>query len=126
MNRRGFSKEILASVTSFALMDSLFAFNAFSKPIRPIAEHWAHNLNEYCSDLKRQEITPFEWQGKVEQLFNKIELAELLKFIEFESLQKGFQFPDLGVKTKPVLFPKLAGLPDKTVFYKKDIWNEKR
>ncbi|MGI9552949.1 MAG: hypothetical protein ACR2MT_17215 [Aurantibacter sp.] len=119
MNRRGFSKEILATVTSFALMDSLFAFNAFSKSIRPITEHWAQNLNEYCSDLKQQEITPFEWQEQVEQLFDTIELPELLKFIDFDSLQKGFQFPDLGVSTKPVVFPKLVGLPSTTVFVKK-------
>jgi len=119
MNRRGFSKELLASVASFALMDSLFAFNAFSKSIRPIAEHWAHQLNEYCADLKQLEITPLEWQGKVEHLFDKIELGELLKFIDFNNLQRGFQFPDLGVNTKPVTFPKLTGLPGKTVFIKK-------
>ena len=110
---------MLTTVTSFALMDSLFAFNAFQKPIRPITEHWVHNLHEYCSDLRQQEITPFEWQEKIEQLFNKIELAELLEFIDFDSLRKGFQFPELGVNTKPIVFPKLTGLPSKTVFVKK-------
>jgi hypothetical protein len=41
MERREFAKGILATVTSFALMDSLFAFNAIRKNVKPITEHWA-------------------------------------------------------------------------------------
>lgn len=119
MDRRTFTKGLLATVTSFALMDTLFTFNAFSRLIQPIVTHWAISLNNYCSDLKKQSITPVEWQWQVENLYQKIELAGLLKFIDFDNLRKGFQYPDLGVSTKPVQFPKLEGLPEKTVFIKK-------
>lgn len=119
MNRREFTKGILATVTSFALMDSLFAFDAFASPVKPIADHWALSLQEYCSDLKKQSISPIEWQERVESLFDRIELEELLKFIDFKNLQKGFQYPDLGVATRPVKFPRLSGLPERTAFVKK-------
>ncbi len=119
MDRRKFTKGMLATVTSFALIDSLFASHAFLNTIKPITEHWALKLNEYCSDLKKQAITLIEWQEHVEQLFAKIELGELLKFIDFKNLQHGFQYPNLGVNTKPVKFPKLEGLPEQTVFTKK-------
>ena len=33
--------------------------------------------------------------------------------------KRGFQYPDLGVHTKPIKFPKLEGLPERTVFVKK-------
>ena len=46
-------------------------------------------------------------------------LDDILKFIDFENLIKGFEFPDLGVNTRPVKFPKLDGLPDKTIYQKK-------
>lgn len=119
MERRAFTKGILATVTSFALMDSLFAFNAIGKNIKPITDHWAIKLNEYCSDLKTNSITVIQWQQSIEELYAKVELEEILKFIDFDNLVKGFEHPDLGVSTKPVKFPKLNDLPERTVFVKK-------
>ena len=119
MDRREFSKGILGAVTSFALMDTLFAFNGIDKKTKPILEHWAIQLNEFCSDLKTNTITTLQWQKQIEKLYNQIELKEILKFIDFDNLIKGFVYPDLGVSTKPVKFPKLEELPEKTVFVKK-------
>jgi hypothetical protein len=119
MDRREFTKEILATVTSFALMDSLFAFNAIGKNIKPITDHWAIQLNEYCSDLKTNSISTIQWQQKIEELYAKVELEDILRFIDFEYLMKGIEYPDLGVSTKPVKFPILNGLPERTVFVKK-------
>lgn len=107
MNSRAITKGILVAATSFALIDSLFAYQAFSAAVKPIVAHWAIELNQYCMDLKKQSITPKEWQVLVEKLFDKIELQELLRFIDFHNLQKGFQYPDLGVNTKLVKFPVL-------------------
>ncbi|MEA1784884.1 hypothetical protein U1E44_02165 [Arenibacter sp. GZD96] len=119
MDRREFTKGILATVTSFALMDSLFAFNAIGKDIKPITDHWAIQLNEYCADLKTNSISTIQWQKKIEELYAKVELQDILKFIDFDNLIKGFDYPDLGVSTKSVKLPKLNGLPERTVFVKK-------
>lgn len=119
MDRREFTNGVLATVTSFALIDSLFSFNAIGKNIKPITDHWAIKLNEFCSDLKTDSITTLQWQQKIEELYAKVELEEILKFIDFENLIKGFEYPDLGVSTKTVKFPKLGGLPERTVFVKK-------
>jgi hypothetical protein len=56
---------------------------------------------------------------KIEELYAKVELQDILKFIDFDNLIKGFDYPDLGVSTKPVKLPKLNGLPERTVFVKK-------
>ena len=119
MNRRAFTKELLATVSSFALMDSLFAYNAFENKIKPIADHWAIQLNEFCSDLRTESIDAAQWQTHIEGLYQQIQLEDLLKFINFDNLIKGFKYPDLGVHTKPVKFPKLSGLPEQTTFMKK-------
>lgn len=119
MNRRAFTKELLATVSSFALMDSLFAYNAFENKIKPIADHWAIQLNEFCSDLRTESIDAAQWQAHMEGLYQQIQLEDLLKFINFNNLIKGFKYPDLGVHTKPVKFPKLSGLPEQTAFMKK-------
>lgn len=119
MDRREFNKELLATVTTFALFDSFFAYNAFGNSIKPITDHWAIRLNEFCSDLKTASITTTQWQVHISELYDKIELTEIMKFIDFANLIKGFQYPELGVNTKNVKFPKLAGLPERTVFVKK-------
>lgn len=119
MDRRAFNQKILTGVTSFALLDTLFSSQAFSRAIQPLTDHWAIKLNEYCADLRKDHITVLEWQSHIEQLFEKIELSELLNFIEFDRLIKGLQYPDLGVTTRPVTFPKLSGLPPRTAFVKK-------
>ncbi len=119
MKRREFSKEILAAVSSFALMDSLYAFSAIDKSIKPIFNHWAVSLNSYCSDLKKESISQIHWQKSIEELYEQISLEDLLKFIDFDSLIKGFEYPELGVNTRQVKFPKLEGLPERTVFVKK-------
>jgi len=119
MERREFSKKLVSTVLSYSLMNSLVTSNAITKKVNPITNNWANQLNEYCLDLKKETITIEEWRILIEQLYQKIELKEILEFINFDNLTKGFSFPDLGVNTKMVKFPKLEGLPPKTVFIKK-------
>ncbi len=118
-NRREFGKTMLSTTLNYFLLESLFTSQAFASSVRPVATHWAKQLTEICNDLKLQKIPPVLWQQQVEKLFNQIELSELLKFIDFETLTRGFDYPDLGVNTRMVKFPKLDGLPEKTVFIRK-------
>lgn len=119
MNRREFNKGLLATVANFALIDTLFAYNTFGNNIKPIANHWAIQLNEFCTDLRTESITTTQWQEHISELYKEIDLNEILKFIDFENLIKAFKYPELGVSTKPVKFPRLAGLPERTAFVKK-------
>ena len=119
VSRREFNQKISSSIISYALIESLFAFDAIAKPIAPITNHWSKQLNEKCKDLRLDTISQQEWQTAVETLFATINMDELLRFIEFDKLIKGFQYPDLGVNVKYVKFPKLAGIPQRTAFVKK-------
>jgi hypothetical protein len=119
INRRQFTRQSLAAVTSFAFVESLFAFDAFRPAIRTDMSKWLKGLNTYCGDLKKESITGQEWQALVGDLFDQIDLTELLQFIDFDQLIKGFKYPDLGVNTRPIKFPTLAGLPDDLVFTRK-------
>ena len=47
-------------------------------------------LNEYCSDLKTDSLTAMQWQQKIEELYSNINLEDLLKYINFDHLIKGF------------------------------------
>lgn len=117
--RRQFGKQLVSLVTTYSLLESLFFTDAFGKSIKPIAEHWVNQLQELCLDLKKSSLTQVQWQSQIEKLLSSIEITDLLKFIDFEKLTRNFQYADLGVSTKPVVFPRIDGLPENTVFVKK-------
>ena len=119
MNRRDFNRKILSSAISLTLFDSLFAYHAIGNRVQPILDNWLNELNTYCADLKTELISASEWQQKLGNLYQRIPLTDILETIDFNNLIKGFTYPDLGVNTKRVHFPKLDGIPEKTEFIAK-------
>lgn len=118
-SRRTFTRKMLQTVVSVSLLESLFQTHAIGKALGPITRHWAIELHEYCADLRKEALGLIEWQDQIEKLFDRVELEEVLRFIDFNRLIKGFNFPDLGVDTRMVRFPKMEGLPERTAFVKK-------
>lgn len=132
ISRREFSRKMLGTILTFSLFETLFSACAGEKSlaiveknevirpeIAPIIKHWSLELNEVCNDLSLSKISQVIWQEQIERLFGRLELKEVLEFIDFEKLSNRFEYPDLGVNTKPVNFPALDGLPERTVFVKK-------
>jgi hypothetical protein len=119
MNRRELIRSMAGSVASYALFRTLFASDAFAAEVRPITTSWLKSLHEMSMDLKAGKITPGQWQTQIEQLYDRVEVGELLTAIDFDKLTRGFEYPDLGVSTKWVKFPELEGLPDNVTFFSK-------
>lgn len=132
ITRRDLGRKMLFTAFSVSLLETLFSNCSSEKKLvidetngiidrkaTQILNHWSIELNEICSDLETTKISQTHWQTQIEKLFTRIELKELLKFIDFEKLTEKFKFPDLGVNTRRVAFPKLDGLPKNTVFLKK-------
>ncbi len=117
--RREFSKDLFSGIVSYALIDSLLTTRAIAREVSPIVDHWSVQLHEYCQDLDKEFITVLEWQEKVEALFQKIHMKELMVFIDFENLQRRMNLPVEGVRSKKVEFPRLKGLPPKSIFGKR-------
>jgi hypothetical protein len=119
MDRRDFAASLVGTVASYSLLEMLFTREALAGPVRSHTDRWAKDLHAMSLELKSGKLTPAQWQGKVKELFDKVPLPEMLKFVDFERLQKGFVYPERGVNTRPIPFPKLAGLPEKLVFHRK-------
>lgn len=119
MNRREFSQALLGTIAQYALFQTLFTRDAFSKEVRPVTDSWVKGLHEMSLDLKTGTITPGQWQARIKELYDQVELKDLLTGIDFDRLAAGFEYPDLGVNTKWVCFPRLDGLPEELAFYSK-------
>jgi hypothetical protein len=119
IDRRDFAVSLLSTVASYSLLEMLFTRQAVAGPVRALTDSWVKELQVMSLDLKSDKITPAQWQSRVKTLFDKVSLPEMLKFVDFERLKRGFVYPERGVNTRLVSFPKLAGLPANLAFHRK-------
>jgi hypothetical protein len=117
LSRREFAGQALGALAFFSLVDLLPGRQVFASSIRPIAGHWLEELDRLGRDVKGQKLPQTEWQKKVEELYSKVELADFLKLIDFETLAKKLDgFNGRGALSLGVKFPQVEGIPTNLVF----------
>ena len=116
ISRRDFHQQTLGSLLTWSLLETLFSGDAFAEEVKPIAAKWLAELNSMSLDLKGKKLDPLQWQKQVEQLFSKVDLPEMLKFIDFEKLTKDIKPKDRGELSLRATLPKVEGLPTDLVF----------
>lgn len=118
INRRSFNRQALGTFLTYSLLETIFENDLWAAPVKPIAAGWLAQLDELGRDVKRQEIEQEMWQQKVEELFAKVELPELLRFMDFDRLAETNKLIDRGARSIRFKFPKVEGLPEDLVFGK--------
>lgn len=115
-DRRQFHTQTLGTLLTWSLLDTLFARQAFSRDVEPIAAKWLAQLHTMSVDLKDKKLEPLQWQASVEQLFSQIELPEILKFIDFDKLTSNIKPQERGELSLKATLPKVEGLPTELIF----------
>jgi hypothetical protein len=118
ISRRGFSKQALGSLLTYSLLETAFQQDLFAAEVKPTAAKWLVGLQELGQDIKGQKIEQIEWQKKVEELFARVDLPDLLKLLDFDRLAAGAKLVDNGARSIRFQFPEVEGLPKKIVFGK--------
>ncbi len=116
LSRRSFQQQALGSLLTWSLLETLFSGDAFAEDVKPIAAKWLAELNNMSLDLKGKKLDPIQWQEQVEQLFGKVDLPELLRFIDFEKLTTGVKSLERGEQSLKAKLPQVEGLPTELVF----------
>jgi hypothetical protein len=116
LTRRDFAHGTIGSLLTFSLLETLFRADAFAQEVKPIAAKWLADLNQLGLDVRGAKLKQIEWQDKTEELFKQVNLPELLKFIDFEKLEREAEFKEQGEKSYRAKFPEVEGLPTKLVF----------
>jgi hypothetical protein len=116
ISRREFQQETLGALLTWSMLETLFSREAFADEIQPIAAKWLAELNALSQDLKDRKLEPLLWHKQVETLFARIEVPELLKFIDFDKLTRGVQPKERGELSLRATLPQVEGLPTKLVF----------
>lgn len=116
LNRRTFTRATLGSLLTYSLLETLSAADAFGEEVKPIAAAWLANVNEISKDLRGKPLEQVQWQKQIEALMQKVDLPELLKFIDFDKLTANIPLRDKGERSIRPRLPKVEGLPTDLVF----------
>jgi hypothetical protein len=116
LNRRQFAQDTLAALVTYSLLDLVIARDAMGDELKTLAARWLKDLNELGHDVKGKKLPQVEWQNKVDSLFEHVDLADALKFLDFDKLTANLKYRDQGeLSLKPKL-PQVEGLPTSLVF----------
>jgi hypothetical protein len=116
LNRREFGKQTLGALLTYSLLETLYATGAFGDEMKRLAARWLKDLNELSQDIKGKKLSQVDWQTKVNELLAQADLADTLKFLDFDKLTANLKFRDQGeLALKPKL-PQVEGLPTDLVF----------
>ncbi len=116
LTRRDFQQQAIGSLLTWSLLETLFNRDAFAQEVKPIASKWLSELNSWSMDLKGKKLEQIQWQEKVEQLYAKVDLPDLLKFLDFDKLAKTVNPKERGELSLRATLPKVEGLPTELVF----------
>jgi hypothetical protein len=115
-NRREFTRQALQSLTALALIDGLAAHRLFGASVQPIIDGWFHDLHSISKDVADHKIKDVEFQKSLESLYSRVDLATLLKTLDFDRMAAGVKYPAVGAVSLPADFTHVSGLPTSLVF----------
>ena len=118
ITRREFTAQAIGSIMAYSLLETLFARDLFADAVKPILSQWFIDLNTLGQDLKDRKVKDIDWQTKLEELYRKVDLAELVKHLDLDRLDASAKLPDKGAGNLPIDVSKLEGLPSRLVFGK--------
>jgi hypothetical protein len=117
-SRRSFNKQLLGSLTAFSLIEILFAGDLFAGSVKPIIQKWITELNDLGKDLKGHRLKDTEFQAKLEALYGRVDLPELIKLVDLDRLSERTKYPEKGAANLGIDLKKVEGIPAKLVFGK--------
>jgi hypothetical protein len=112
ISRRTFTATLLNSLLTFSLLNMACERDLFAQAIKPIIDRWLKDLHQLCGDLRSNKVSQVQWQQQVGQLCSRIELSDLLRFIDFDRLDKQMMIPTDSVAVGQVECPKPDWMPD--------------
>lgn len=115
-SRRDFHKTMLGSLTAFGLIETLYSRNLFGEAVKPIVHKWFVELHDLTRDLKEHKLKDLEFQAKMEELYKRVDLAELVALVDLDRVAKSVKFPAHGAANLGIDLGKVEGLPKKLLF----------
>lgn len=96
---------------TFSLVKTLCAGGMLRGDLGVLAKKWLVEVEEMSSGLKGGKLRQAEWQTKVEELFRRVDMPDLLRAIDYTALTRAPLFPEDHESAVNLEFPNVEGLP---------------
>lgn len=110
-SRRDFHGTMLSTLAGFGLVEFLWQRDLFANEVKPLVNDWFKSLHALGQDLHGQKMKDVEFQKKLEELYKKIDLGSLVKFVELDKIQERSKLPDNGAFSATFDLSQVEGLP---------------
>lgn len=118
VSRRTFTRQALGSLLTFSMLETFARQDLFADEIKPVTTKWLAEVNQLGWDAKKQKVKQVDWQQQVEALYEKVDLDELLKLVDFDKLTTNLQMVDNGARSLQFKFRQVEGVPGDLAFGK--------
>lgn len=113
MTRRSFSAQLLGSLATYGLIEALASRGLWAAPIKLTIDQWLRDLTTMTRDLRGRRLTDLEFQGHVEDLLRRVDVAELVRRIDVDEVERrlvpgGATVQDAGLRA-PGALPAATG-----------------
>jgi hypothetical protein len=111
MFRRNFTSQMLHSLLTLSVVETLSQERLLGKNIDRLAKHWLAEVEEISRAMKNGRAKQTEWQEKIAEIFTRVELPDFLRSVDFDRVSKKMGFPDDREGMIAVNPPRARGLP---------------
>jgi hypothetical protein len=112
LSRRDFTAKLVGSVVTFGLVEVLWSRDLFADSVKPTIGAWLKELAEMTNDLRGRKLTDLEFQTKMEDLYKRVDLKELIRFVKLDEVEAKKKLPDNGALSAGFDLSKVEGLPE--------------
>jgi hypothetical protein len=115
-SRRSFDAKLLGSLLTFGLVETLFTRGLLAADAKPMIGKWMLELTDLCQSVKDRKVKDTDWQAKIEELYQRCDLPELVKLIDLDRVAAKTKLPDNGAASLGVDLSKVEGMPKRLIF----------
>src|SRR5262245_48520899 len=84
--RRDFTRTAFESLTTLALVEGLWSRRLLGSGVGPVIDDWFKELDTISRDVHERRLRDVEFQGSLERLYTRVDLAALLKTLDFDRM----------------------------------------
>jgi len=116
--RREFGARLLRSLIGFGVVETLWARGLLAAGDGATVGKWFAELAEMTNDLRGSKLKDTEFQARMEDLYRRVDLAELIRAVKLDDLAKQTELPSNGAANLGFSLQQVEGVPSELRFGK--------
>jgi hypothetical protein len=115
--RRHFGARMLRSLITYGLLEALWCRGLLAEGPAAIGR-WFTELAELAGDLKGGKLSDVQFQERMEEVYRRVDLVELIRAVKLEDLERSARLPANGAISLGFDLSRLEGAPGRVGFGK--------